>query len=143
MVAGYRLPDTPGKLGGAGTEMLRFAAVGEGRAMLALFYVRPWKSAAAPAKSFSLEVNVAESSRNVSVPQPAAQEPLEAATDGASLEALPAAYNWCDLGGCTPGARLGPVWQLLGFWHRKLVGIGHPAPGWCFERPGGAVPGLV
>jgi C1A family cysteine protease len=96
------IPDTPGKLGGPGTEVLRFAAVGKGRARLDLVYTRPWETAASPAKSFSLEVNVAEPSRNVSYSQPAAQEPLAAAGDGASLDALPSAYNWCSLGGCTP-----------------------------------------
>jgi len=95
------LPDTPGKLGGPGTEVLRFAAVGRGQARLDLVYARPWETAA-PAKSFSLEVNVAEPSRNVSYPQPAAQEPLAAAGDGASLDALPSSCNWCSLGGCTP-----------------------------------------
>jgi C1A family cysteine protease/fibronectin type 3 domain-containing protein len=96
------LPDTPGKLGGSGTEVLRLAAVGKGRAKLNLVYARPWEAAAKPAKSFSLEVNVAEPSRNVTYPQPAVQEPLAAAGDGASLEALPSSYNWCDQGGCTP-----------------------------------------
>jgi C1A family cysteine protease/PKD repeat protein len=96
------LPDTPGKLGGPGTEVLRFAAVGKGRARLDLVYARPWETTAAPAKSFSLEVNVAEPSRNVTYPQPAIEEPLAAAGDGASLDTLPSAYNWCDQGGCTP-----------------------------------------
>ena len=96
------LPDTPGKLGGSGTEVLRFAATGRGRATLNLVYARPWETAAAPAKSFSLEVNVTEPSRNVSYPQPAIQEPLEAMTVEESLDALPSSLNWCDQGGCTP-----------------------------------------
>jgi C1A family cysteine protease len=96
------LPDTQGKLGGAGTQVLRFAAVGKGRATLNLVYARPWEAAAAPAKSFSLEVNVAEPSRNVTYPQPAAQESLEAVTGGESLTALPSAYDGCPSGGCTP-----------------------------------------
>lgn len=100
--AGEWLPDTPGKLGGAGVEVLRFAAVTTGRTTLNLVYARPWKSAATQARSFSLEVNVLAPSRNSSVPQPAPQEPQVAAPDGSSLDALPAAYNWCDLGGCTP-----------------------------------------
>ncbi len=95
------LPDTPGKLGGPGKELLRFAAVGKGKATLNLAYTRPWETAAAPAKTFSLEVNVSEPSRNVSYPQPA-EAPMEAVTGGESLGALPSAYNWCDQGGCTP-----------------------------------------
>jgi len=96
------LPDTPGKLGGAGTEVLRFAATSRGRATLNLVYARPWETAAPPAKSFSLEVDVAEPSRDVTYPQPAAQEPLAAAGDGVSLDALPSGYNWCSVAGCTP-----------------------------------------
>lgn len=92
---------TPGKLGGAGVEVLRFAGVGKGQTTLKLVYARPWETAA-PARSFSLEVNVAEPSRNVSVPEPAVEEPAVAALEEASLEALPSAYNWCSLGGCTP-----------------------------------------
>ena len=96
------IPDTPGKLGGPGTEVLRFAAVGKGRTTLNLAYARPWEKGAPPARSFSVEVRVAEPSRNVNYPQPAAAEPMAAAADGASLDALPSAYNWCSLGGCTP-----------------------------------------
>ncbi|MFX1263621.1 MAG: protease inhibitor I42 family protein, partial [Promethearchaeota archaeon] len=61
------VPDTPSKLGGAGTEVLRFAATGQGRATLNLVYARPWDTKA-PAKAFSLAVNVAEPSRHVSYP---------------------------------------------------------------------------
>ncbi|MBN1642087.1 MAG: protease inhibitor I42 family protein [Anaerolineae bacterium] len=100
--AGEWLPDTPGKLGAPGTEVLRFAAVGKGRATLDLVYARPWETAAEPAKSFSLEVRVAEPSRNVTYPQPAAQETLAEAGEGAPLGATPSSYNWCDRGGCTP-----------------------------------------
>jgi C1A family cysteine protease/predicted secreted protein len=96
------LPHTQGKLGGSGTQVLRFAATGKGRATLHLVYARPWETAAAPAQSFSLEVRAAGPSRNVSYPQPAAQEPLAAAGDGGLLTALPSSYNWCDQGGCTP-----------------------------------------
>jgi predicted secreted protein len=95
------LPDTQGKLGGSGRQVLRFAAVGRGRATLNLVYARPWGTAVAPAKSFSLEVNAADPSRNVSYHQPAAAQPLEAVTGGESLDALPSSYNWCNLGGCT------------------------------------------
>jgi predicted secreted protein len=96
------LPDSQGKLGGTGTQVLRFAAVGEGRATLNLVYARPWETAVAPAKTFSLEVQVNALSRNVTYPQPAAEEPLAAGGDGGSITAVPAAYNWCSLAGCTP-----------------------------------------
>ncbi|MBN1138577.1 MAG: protease inhibitor I42 family protein, partial [Anaerolineae bacterium] len=96
------LPDTPGKLGAPGTQVLRFAAIGKGRARLDLVYARPWETAAAPAQSFSLEVRVAEPSRNVSVPQPAVEEPKAAAVTGGSLSALPSSYSGCPPAGCTP-----------------------------------------
>jgi inhibitor of cysteine peptidase len=96
------LPDTPGKLGGSGTEVLRFAAVAKGRAKLDLVYARPWEIAAAPAKSFSLEVNAAQPSKNVSDVQSAAEKPLSPAAGGGALAALPAAYDACPAGGCTP-----------------------------------------
>jgi inhibitor of cysteine peptidase len=98
--AGEWLPHTQGKLGGSGTEVLRFAAIGQGRATLSLVYARPWETGAAPAKSFSLELNAAEPSRNVSYIQPA-EVPPEAVTGGESLDALPSSHNWCTLAGCT------------------------------------------
>jgi C1A family cysteine protease len=99
------LPDTPGKLGGSGTQVLRFAAIGKGGTILDLVYARPWETAAAPANTFSLEVSVTELSKDVNYPQPAAEEPLAAAADAAALAALPAAYDACPGGvetGCTP-----------------------------------------
>lgn len=96
------VPDTPGKLGGSGTEVLRFAAISKGQATLNLVYVRPWETDRAPAKTFSLEVNVIEPSQNVSYPQPAAEEQPAVADAEASPLALPTVYNWCDLGGCPP-----------------------------------------
>ncbi|MBN1661498.1 MAG: protease inhibitor I42 family protein, partial [Anaerolineae bacterium] len=96
------LPDVPGKLGAPGTQVLRFAGIGKGQARLDLVYARPWETAAPPAQSFSLEVRVAKPSRNVIDPQPAAEEPKVAATEGAVITAVPAAYNWCDQGECAP-----------------------------------------
>jgi C1A family cysteine protease len=99
------VPDVPGKLGGTGTQVLRFAAVGKGRATLNLVYARPWETAVAPAKTFSLDVGVTEPSKNVSYPDPVAVAPVEAAAAAPDATALgvPTAYNWCSvLGGCTP-----------------------------------------
>ena len=96
------VPDTPGKLGGSGMEVLRFAATSKGQTTLNLVYVRPWEMDRAPARTFSLEVTVIEPSQNVSYPPPDAEEQVAVADAGASPLVLPAAYNWCDLGGCTP-----------------------------------------
>jgi len=99
--AGEWTPHTQGKLGGPGTEVLRFAAMGKGRTTLNLVYTRPWEPAAA-AKSFSLDVDVAAPSRNITYPQPAAGEPGTAVSGEGSLTALPSSYNWCSQGYCTP-----------------------------------------
>jgi inhibitor of cysteine peptidase len=96
------VPDVPGKLGGSGTEVLRFAGIGKGRAILNLVYARPWETDRAPAKTLSLEVQVTEPSKSMSYPQPAAEEPAAAAGDEALLATLPAAYNACP-GGTTAG----------------------------------------
>lgn len=95
------ISSAPGKLGAPGTQILRFAAIGKGRAILNLAYVRSWEKGVAPARSFSVEVNVTEPSRDVSYPAPAIED-AAAATSDASLTALPSALNWCDLDGCTP-----------------------------------------
>ena len=96
------VPDTPGRLGGPGTEVLRFAGIGKGRAALNLVYARPWETGAAPAGTFSLEVYAAGPSRNVTYPEPAAQEQLAAPAAGGLLTTLPTAYDACPAGGCTP-----------------------------------------
>ena len=94
-------PHVEGKLGGWGTEVLRFAAVARGQTTLHLVYARPWE-VASPIKSYSVEVQVAEPSRDVSYPQPAAEAALPEAYEGEAVDVLPSAYNWCSLGGCTP-----------------------------------------
>jgi predicted secreted protein len=95
------VPDVPGLLGGTGTEVLRFAAIGKGRATLHLVYARPWETDRAPAKTFRLDVRVAESSANVSYPELAAAEPVATLPEAVVPAALPTAYNWCSLGDCT------------------------------------------
>jgi predicted secreted protein len=95
------IPDTQGKLGGPGTQVLRFAAVGKGQTSLNLVYTRRWKNEL-PAETFSIDVIVTETSTNVSYPLPAAHLAPEAASPEATIDALPSTYNWCSLGGCTP-----------------------------------------
>jgi C1A family cysteine protease/predicted secreted protein len=98
------VPDTPGRLGGSGTQVLRFAGVGKGNSPLNLVNVRPWEAAAAPgapaapAKTFSVKVHVAQPSQNVSYPQPIVQGPVAAVAAGTSYNACPGGTT----AGCTP-----------------------------------------
>ncbi len=94
------VPDEEGKLGGPGTQVLRFAGMGKGPATLNLVYARSWEDAA-PVRTFSLQVRVIEPSEDVSYPQTVVEEPAAPAPDAAA-SALPTAYNWCSLGDCTP-----------------------------------------
>ncbi|HSJ58613.1 MAG TPA: C1 family peptidase [Anaerolineae bacterium] len=94
------MASVPGKLGAPGTQVLRFAGVGKGRTTLNLEYRRPWETDKAAAQTFRVDVNV--TALTSAVPSPAAAVEAEAPTGDAGLTAVPAAYNWCDLGGCTP-----------------------------------------
>jgi C1A family cysteine protease len=95
------LPDSQGKLGGWGTEVLRFAAVGQGHSSLNLIYARPWETTA-PANTFSMEVMVTELSKDVNYPRPVVDDLLGTSREEGTLGTLPSAYNWCSQGVCTP-----------------------------------------
>ncbi|MBN1660220.1 MAG: protease inhibitor I42 family protein [Anaerolineae bacterium] len=94
------IASVPGKLGAPGTQVLRFAGVGKGRTTLNLEYRRPWETDTAPARTFRVDVNVTEPTSAVPSPVPAVE--AVASTGDAGLTAVPALYNWCDNGGCTP-----------------------------------------
>jgi C1A family cysteine protease len=95
------IPYTPGKIGGPGTQTMRFAAIGKGQTSLDLVYTRSWNTTNIPTKSFTLEVHVAELSKDVIYPQPSV-DGLVRTVPEPSLDTLPTAYNWCSLGDCTP-----------------------------------------
>jgi inhibitor of cysteine peptidase len=90
-------------LGAPATQVLRFAPVQEGETTLRLEYRRPWEPAGVPAQEFSLQL-WAVGSFAVAQPsptqEPAPERPTPAAE--AAVQDLPPAFNWCDLGGCTP-----------------------------------------
>ncbi len=91
-------PSAPQMLGAPGTTQLRFAGVARGQADLTLAYRRPWEKGTA-AKTFTIQVQVAEPSRDIG---PAEPEKPAAAVQGGSTTSLPASFNWCSQGGCTP-----------------------------------------
>jgi len=89
-------------LGASGTQTLRFQAVRDGDTTLRLEYRRPWE-AVAPEDSFSVEVRalgVQSPTETVSSPTAIAETPRS--SEEGDQQELPAAFNWCDLGGCTP-----------------------------------------
>jgi len=90
-------------LGAPGTQILRFESVREGDSTLMLEYRRPWEAELAPDGTFRLQVRAQgpftgpqPSHAASTLPDRPASLDLQAAQD------LPPAFNWCDLGGCTP-----------------------------------------
>jgi inhibitor of cysteine peptidase len=53
-------PDESGKVGGGGTSVWKFAAVGPGRTRIVMLYRRPWEPEVAPAKLSVYSVAVEE-----------------------------------------------------------------------------------
>jgi inhibitor of cysteine peptidase len=58
----YR-PDESGKVGGGGTSIWKFAAVGPGRTRVVMLYRRPWEPEVAPAKVAVYSVAVGEEAK--------------------------------------------------------------------------------
>lgn len=54
----YRAPENQSLVGAPGEELWTFRAVGQGRTMIRMKYVRPWEKGAAPAKTavYAIEV---------------------------------------------------------------------------------------
>ncbi len=101
----------PGLLGAGGPllgapagQTLRFEAVAAGQAELRLVYHRPWEKGTAPAKTFAIQVQAAEPSQSAAAPAPPSAAPPSPADNPPEppLLGLPASYNWCSLGSCTP-----------------------------------------
>jgi len=93
-------------LGAPATQLLRFEAVDAGQTALELVYRRPWEEHVAPAKAFSLQVQVvgpfsrADAATTTSPLESSPKSPI--ASSGDPALGLPAAFNWCAQGGCTP-----------------------------------------
>jgi len=101
-----RSRELPHLLGAPGTQILRFEAVEAGQTTLRLIYRRPWEQDVGPARTYSLHVDAVgsfTSAGNTTVTGPG-EPPAETVVlpqDHLPL-GLPSAFNWCDLGACTP-----------------------------------------
>jgi inhibitor of cysteine peptidase len=90
-------------LGAPGTQILRFEAVRGGDTTLKLDYRRPWDTEAAPEGTFGLRVRaVAPAGGPQRDPTPTVLSETALSSDEGAQQELPPAFNWCDLGGCTP-----------------------------------------
>lgn len=84
-------------------QVTTFSPVRAGNETLTLVYRRPWDRNTAPLRTFTIHV---ETYGRFAAPSPAAQlsalpQSLPPVAMGAS-DGLPAAFNWCDQGVCTP-----------------------------------------
>jgi len=90
-------------LGAPGTQILRFEGKRDGQTTLRLQYRRPWEMEVEPRRTFQLQVTavgplgVAEAA-----PMPSPTAETDIPRDEHAKQDLPSAFNWCDLGGCTP-----------------------------------------
>jgi len=95
----------PSLLGAPTTQVLRFTPVAAGKITLRLAYRRPWEEHVVPSQIFWVEVETAGALAGPAPPSmtttdSTSQTPVELGADGTT--GLPASFNWCDLGACTP-----------------------------------------
>jgi predicted secreted protein len=99
-----------GQFGAPAQQTLRFQAQREGQDTVRLVYRRPWEQGAQPKRQYSFQVrgkgpfSQPNPAPTVAPTVPAAASPTASAASSASPSALslPASYNWCALGKCTP-----------------------------------------
>lgn len=96
----------PLMLGAPEIQILRFQAAQAGQTTLRLVYRRPWEEDVAPAEEFSVSVEAIGPFTQplprpmVSAPQPTGPPSVDLGE--VELLGLPAAFNWCDQGACSP-----------------------------------------
>jgi uncharacterized repeat protein (TIGR01451 family) len=89
-------------VGSVGRQTLRFRAAGEGRTDLVLAYRRSWENAA-PLRTFSVSVQTAGPITTIDDVYTGVVPPSPSRDAGPiSSAAVPATYEWCSGGGCTP-----------------------------------------
>jgi len=92
-------------LGAPEMQTLRFQAAQAGQTSLRLVYQRPWEDVP-PAEEFFLSVEaIGAFTQPPPTPignEPQSSSPLAVDLGEAEQLGLPSAFNWCDLGACTP-----------------------------------------
>ena len=97
-----RFEPTSNLLGAPGKQVFRFGAVKAGQTTLKLAYRRPWEKDASPVKTFAVRVQSGGVFKLTSLPTATPKVKQDLAPFDNSVLSLPASYNWCNLGGCTP-----------------------------------------
>ncbi len=88
-------------LGAPETQVLRFQGIAAGRTEIRLSYRRPWESESLG--NFAVQVEVVDPAGRLGRAAPdVAAEPAVSEPAPYTTTSLPASFNWCDLGGCTP-----------------------------------------
>ncbi len=103
-------------LGAPGTQVLRFEGQREGHTTLRLEYRRAWETEVEPVRTFNLQVQAGgpfTGARATNTPQPTAETLTSG--QGFAEEDLPSAFNWCNLGGCTPARDQGACGSCWAF----------------------------
>jgi inhibitor of cysteine peptidase len=91
------------KLGGSGTQTMRFAGIAKGRGNVTLVYRRPWEDEVLDTFSVDVQVTgVSNAGLRSAVSEEALSDDAESYAATNSVSALASSYNWCDNGGCTP-----------------------------------------
>jgi inhibitor of cysteine peptidase len=98
-------PGMPLLLGAPEMQTLRFQAAGAGETRLRLVYRRPWEEDAPPTQEFCLSVEAIGPFTQPPTPMESSTQttgPVSVDLGVGEQLGLPAAFNWCDLGACTP-----------------------------------------
>jgi predicted secreted protein len=93
------------RVGAPAMAVLRFEAIAKGESTIRLAYRRPWEKGGAPLKTYSVRVRGLGEFGDVKPLPPLTPSPTVEARlklDARGGRDLPAHFNWCEQGACTP-----------------------------------------